>query len=200
MPAIYALVAALFDEVLSRIEDRVPRGIRSLPQAAAILLLVLLAVRSVRQYVAFASTRIGPRTAVARWISSLPAGMPVLLHYPNILWFRDREFEFYNRGVKGRDVSEEELRGDSLRPPFAVAIRPDRPDLAEMVVARHPDARRASIRGESSPNGYAVIVGRVDAPAYGTLGKTSAAGWASGLLLAALVALRALRPRRRPTD
>jgi hypothetical protein len=108
--------------------------------------------------------------------------------------------EFYNRGVKGRDVSEEELRGDSLRPPFAVAIRPDRPDLAEMVVARHPDARRASIRGESSPNGYAVIAGQVDAPAYGTLGKTSAAGWGSGLLLTALVALRALRPRRRPTD
>lgn len=200
LPAIYALVAALLDEVLSRIEDRVPRAIRPLPQAAAVLLLVLLAMRSVRQYVAFASTRIGPRTAVARWISSLPAGMPVLLHYPNILWFRDREFEFYNRGVNGRDVSEEELRGDTLRPPFAVAIRPDRQDIAEMVLARYPDARRASIRGESSPNGYAVIVGRVDAPAYGTLGKTSSAGWASGLLLAALVALRALRPRRRPPD
>lgn len=200
LPAIYALVAALLDEVLSRIEDWLPRGIRPLPQAAAVLLLALVAVRSVRQYVAFASTRIGPRTAVTRWISSLPTGMPVLLHYPNILWFRDREFAFYNRGVNGRDVSEEELRGDSLRPPFAVAIRPDRQDIAEMILARHPDARRASIRGESSPNGYAVIVGRVDAPAYGTLGKTSAAGWVSGLILVALVALRALRPRRQRTS
>jgi 4-amino-4-deoxy-L-arabinose transferase-like glycosyltransferase len=192
LPAVVVLAALGMGRLLTLWREPLGRAARAVVPGLLVVVFAGTAFDNWQRYRRAVEDNAGPQCAIARWIDGLEKGTRVLLVCDSLTW-EDRKFQFLNRGVEGRDATEEEIRGlEEIGGSTAIILTRDYAErLLPVLARRFPKAEVSSHSSHGWLQFYSVRIraSRVSAvPAYDSLGKTSRLGWAAGLLLAALAA------------
>ena len=199
LPAVAVLSALGMQRLLALFGESFGRPAKLVTAGVLITVLAGTAIENWRGYRRAIEDNAGPYCAVARFIDGLPAGTRILL-VRDPLSFLDRTLRFFCRGADGTDVTEEDIRLlTAVEKPTVVILTPNHSQsLLPLLQQRFPSAQALGHVSHGWLHFRSVQIvpaGTPPAPPYNTFGKTSAAGWVTGLLLAAALALLALPPK-----
>lgn len=200
IPPACVLAGLAADRLFAALEA--PLGRLATAVAGAILLaaLVWTAKSNWSRYVSAVGDNSNPRVSIARYIDALPNDTEVVIVIDPYQWW-EREFEFFNRGVKGRGLSEEDIRqGATFTRPATLILSVNHEAFLAFLKERYPEGVVETHRYHGWVHFHTFRLpakGRPEAPPYGLMGETDTRGWLAGVALCLLVALGGLAGRQR---